>query len=153
MNLTIEGPLLNRSSVCVPLLRLNADWFGIEEAILNYEREIEHLPTFLAKEEDRVLGFLSLKQHTPYSAEILVMAVHPDAQRGGIGRALVEAAELHARGLAVEYMQVKTLGPSNPDPGYAKTRAFYEALGYRPMEEFKQIWDEHNPCLILVKRL
>ena len=153
MNLKIEGPFLNQASLCVPLLRMNADWFGIEASILNYEREIENLPTFLAKADSRVLGFLSLKQHTPYSAEILVMAVHPDAQRGGIGRALVEAAEVHTRGLAVEYMQVKTLGPSNPDPGYAKTRAFYEALGFRPMEEFKQIWDEHNPCLILVKRL
>ena len=153
MNPAIEGPLLGMSSVCVPLLRLNADWFGIEASILNYEREIEHLPTFLAKAGDCPLGFLSLTQHTLHSAEILVMAVHPDAQRGGIGRALVEAAEAYARGLSVEYMQVKTLGPSNPDPGYAKTRAFYEALGFRPMEEFKQIWDEHNPCLILVKRL
>jgi N-acetylglutamate synthase-like GNAT family acetyltransferase len=153
MNLTIEGPLLNQSSVCVPLLCLNADWFGIEAAILNYEREIEHLPTFLAKADGRVFGFLSLKQHTPYSAEILVMAVHPDMRRGGIGRALMEAAEAYARGLGIEYMQVKTLGPSNADPGYARTRAFYEALGFRPMEELKQIWDEHNPCLILVKRL
>jgi ribosomal protein S18 acetylase RimI-like enzyme len=50
-------------------------------------------------------------------------------------------------------MQVKTLGPSNPDPGYARTRAFYEALGFRPLEELKQIWDEQNPCLIMVKQL
>ena len=153
MNPTLEGPLLGQSSVCVPLLRLNADWFGIEESILKYEREIEHLPTFIAKAEDDVLGFLTLKQHTPFAAEILVMAVHPQIQRGGIGRALVAAAEGYARGLSVEYMQVKTLGPSNPDPGYAKTRAFYQALGYRPMEELKQIWDENNPCLILVRRL
>jgi len=153
MSFAIEGPLLNQSSNCVPLLRLLPDWFGIEETILNYEREIEHLPTFLAKVDGSVLGFLSLKQHTPYSAEILVMAVHPDVQRGGIGRAFVDAAEGYARGLGIEYMQVKTLGPSNPDPGYAKTRAFYEALGFRPMEEFEQIWDENNPCLILVKRL
>jgi ribosomal protein S18 acetylase RimI-like enzyme len=153
MSLAIEGPLLNQSSVCVPLLRLLSDWFGIEEAILNYEREIEHLPTFLAKADGDVLGFLSLKQHTPYSAEILVMAVNPGVQRGGIGRALVEAAENRSRALGIEYMQVKTLGPSNPDPGYAKTRAFYEALGFRPMEELKQIWDENNPCLIMVKKL
>ena len=153
MNLVIEGPLLNQSSLCVPLLRLLSDWFGIEAAILNYEREIEHLPTFLANAGGGMLGFLSLKQHTPYSAEILVMAVHPDVQRGGIGRALVEAAQGYARGLGIEYMQVKTLGPSNPDPGYAKTRAFYEAVGFRPLEELTQIWDENNPCLILVKRL
>jgi N-acetylglutamate synthase-like GNAT family acetyltransferase len=153
MSLAVEGPLLGQASVCVPLLRLLPEWFGIEASILNYEREIEHLPTFLAKSDDRVVGFLSLKQHTPYSMEILVMAIHPEYHHGGIGRNLVETAKTHARGLGVEYMQVKTLGPSNPDTGYAKTRAFYEALGFRPLEEFKQIWDENNPCLILVNRL
>ncbi|MDP2995169.1 MAG: GNAT family N-acetyltransferase [Anaerolineales bacterium] len=153
MDFKIEGPLLKQSSVCVPILRTLPDWFGIEEAILDYEREIEHLPTFLAKTDGSVLGFLSLKQHNPFSAEIHVMAVHPSAQRGGIGRALVVAAEVHARGLGVEYMQVKTLGPSRPEDGYARTRAFYEALGFRPLEEFKQIWDENNPCLVMVKRM
>jgi N-acetylglutamate synthase-like GNAT family acetyltransferase len=149
----IEGPLLGQSAKCVPILRLLPDWFGIEAAISNYGQEIESLPTFLARIEDRVIGFLSLKQHTPYAAEILVMAVHPEAAHGGIGRALVETAETYARGLGIEYMQVKTLGPSRPDEGYARTRAFYQALGFRPMEEFSQIWDKDNPCLILVKRL
>jgi N-acetylglutamate synthase-like GNAT family acetyltransferase len=153
LTLDIKGPLLGQSSICVPILRILPDWFGIEEAILEYEHEIEHLPTFLAKADGQVLGFLSLKQHNPFSAEIYVMAVRPNSHRSGIGRALVEAAEIQARGLGVEYMQVKTLGPSRPDEHYARTRIFYEALGFRPLEEFTQIWDEHNPCLILIKRL
>jgi N-acetylglutamate synthase-like GNAT family acetyltransferase len=153
MNFIIEGPLYKQSSVCIPILRMLPDWFGIDAAILEYERQIEHLPAFLAKADGSVLGFLSLKQHTSYSAEILVMAVRLGVQRGGIGRALVEAANSYARGLGVEYMQVKTLGPSRPDEGYARTRAFYEALGFRPMEEFTQVWDEHNPCLIMIKCL
>lgn len=153
MDIKIVGPLFHQSSVCIPVLRMLPDWFGIEEAILDYEREVENLPTFLAKAQGRVFGFLSLKLHNPFSAEIHVMAVRPDAHRGGVGRALVEAAEAHARGLGVEYMQVKTLGPSRVDEGYARTRAFYEALGFRPLEEFKQLWDENNPCLLMVKQL
>jgi GNAT superfamily N-acetyltransferase len=153
MDFKIEGPLLNQTSVCIPILRMLPEWFGIEEALLEYEREVEHLPTFLAKSDDQVLGFLSLKRHYSASAEILVMGVCPDAQRAGIGRALIQAAEAYAGGLGVEYLQVKTLGPSRPDEGYARTRAFYEGMGFCPLEEFTQIWDEHNPCLILVKRL
>ena len=153
MDIKIEGPLLNQSSVCIPILRALPDWFGIEAAILNYKEGIGQLPTFLAKADGDVLGFLSLKQHNLYSAEIYVMAVRPEAHRGGIGRALVEAAASYVHGLGVEYMQVKTLGPSRPNEEYARTRAFYEAMGFRPLEEFKQIWDENNPCLILVKRL
>jgi N-acetylglutamate synthase-like GNAT family acetyltransferase len=149
----IEGPLQGQSAVCVPILRLLPDWFGIEAAILNYEREIASLPTFLARDEGRVIGFLSLKQHNPYSTEVYVMAIHPNARRSGIGRALVATAEAHARGLGIEYLQVKTLGPSRLDEGYAQTRAFYEAMGFCPLEEFTHIWDNDNPCLILVKRL
>jgi ribosomal protein S18 acetylase RimI-like enzyme len=95
MDFKIEGPLYNQSSVCIPILRMLPDWFGIEAAILDYEHEIEHLPTFIAKEDGQVLGFLSLKQHNPFSAEIYVMAVRPDSHRGGIGRALVETAEFY----------------------------------------------------------
>jgi GNAT superfamily N-acetyltransferase len=153
MNFKIKGPVLHCSSACVPLLRSLPDWFGIEATILEYERQIEHMPTFLASADGPVLGFLSLKQHNEFSAEILVMAVHPESQQRGIGRALIEAAEAHARSLEVEYMQVKTLGPSRPDEHYAGTRLFYAALGYRPLEEFTRIWDGDNPCLVLVKRI
>ncbi len=153
MDYKIEGPLLNKASLCIPILRGLPGWFGIEEALLEYEREVEHLPTFLATRDGSVQGFLSLKSHNPFSAEIFVMAVRAEDQGKGIGRALVEAAETHAASMGVEYLQVKTLGPSRPDEGYARTRAFYEAMGFRPLEEFPRIWDEHNPCLILIKKL
>ncbi len=149
----IEGPLLEQSAVCIPILRMLPDWFGMEAGIRNYEREIGNLPTFLANMDEKPVGFLSLKQHSPFSAEIYVMGVHPLFHRCGVGRSLVGAAEVYAREQGIEYLQVKTLGPARPDTGYAKTRAFYEAVGFRPLEEFRQIWDENNPCLIMVKRL
>jgi GNAT superfamily N-acetyltransferase len=149
----IAGPAVGQASVCVPILRALPDWFGIEAAILQYESEIDHLPTFLAMAGADTLGFLGLKLHNPFSAEIHVMAVRPEIQRSGVGRALVEAAEEHSRKLGIEYLQVKTLGPSRPDKGYAGTRAFYESLGFRPLEEFTRIWDEQNPCLLMIKWL
>jgi ribosomal protein S18 acetylase RimI-like enzyme len=153
MEFVIEGPLLGQSNLCEPILRLLPDWFGIEAAILNYEEEIDRLPTFLAKSVGQLLGFLSVKQHYPESAEIYVMGVRPEARHGGIGRALMQEAEAYLKSRGVEYLQVKTLSPSNPDPAYTQTRAFYLAMGFRPLEEFEQIWDEHNPCLILITRL
>lgn len=53
----------------------------------------------------------------------------------------------------VEYLQVKTLGPSNPDAGYAKTRQFYLGMGFVPLEELSQLWDPSQPCLIMIKAL
>jgi len=153
MSYSIEGPCFGEAAVCEPILRSLPDWFGIEEAIVHYAGEIDRLPTFLAREADRVLGFLSVKQHSPFSAEVYVMAVRQEAHRRGIGRALLGHAQEWLKGVGHEYLQVKTLGPSHSDTNYARTRAFYQAAGFRPLEEFRQLWDERNPCLIMVKRL
>lgn len=153
MDYKIEGPYFEKAAVCAPILRALPAWFGIEEAVRNYITDIDHLPTLLAYRGNSIVGFTSLKLHTPYSGEIYVMGVLPEAHRQGIGRMLIQRAEVWLQKRQVEYLQVKTLGPSHNDEGYASTRAFYTALGFRPLEEFKQIWDEHNPCLIMVKRL
>jgi ribosomal protein S18 acetylase RimI-like enzyme len=149
----VTGPLLGTSVVCTAIMRTLPEWFGIEESILQYSTDIEHQPTFLINTSDNVAGFLSLKQHNPFSAEIHVMGIRPEFQRHGYGRSLLDATQEWLRQQEVEYLQVKTLGPSNNDPNYAKTREFYLAMGFRPLEELPQIWDEHNPCLILVKKL
>jgi ribosomal protein S18 acetylase RimI-like enzyme len=149
----IEGPSTGKAPLCEPILHTLHDWFGIEEDIGKYLAEIDQLPTFLAFGEDRVLGFLTLKQHFPHSAEILVMGCLPQVHRRGIGRALVGRAEAWLLDQGVDYLHVKTLGPSHPDPSYDTTRAFYQALGFEPLEEFKQIWDDNNPCLVMVKKL
>jgi ribosomal protein S18 acetylase RimI-like enzyme len=124
-------------------------WFGIEEAVERYVREVAELPT-LAVERD---GFLSLKLHTDAAAEIYVMGVRPQIHRRGIGTALLEAAEAFLRGREVEYLQVKALGASNPSEHYAPTRRFYTARGFRPLEELTAIWGEANLCLLMIKHL
>ena len=50
-------------------------------------------------------------------------------------------------------MSVKTLGPSHPDAGYRDTRRFYRACGFLAVEELHELWDEDNPCLLMVKPL
>jgi ribosomal protein S18 acetylase RimI-like enzyme len=81
------------------------------------------------------------------------MGVRPECQRRGLGTALLEAAEAFLRARDVEYLQVKTLGPSQPSEHYAATRRFYAARAFRPLEELTSIWGEGNPCLIMVKHL
>lgn len=153
VQLEIQGPMFHQASRCEPIMRALPDWFGIEEALVQYISEIEHLPTFIACQDERAVGFLSVKQHNPYSAEIHVMAVLQEMHRKGIGQHLVARAEDYLRSRNVEYLHLKTLSDSHPDEGYAKTRAFYNAVGFRPLEELPTLWNEENPCLIMVKRL
>jgi GNAT superfamily N-acetyltransferase len=151
MEVIVEGPVLGKSFVCEPILCSLPQWFGIEEANAQYIRDIEVLPTFIALVDDDAIGFLTLKQHNEYSAEIHVMGVTPRLHRKGVGRALLTRAEEYLQGQGVEYLQVKTLSDTHPDANYARTRAFYMAMGFRPLEEFKTLWNEENPCLLMVK--
>jgi N-acetylglutamate synthase-like GNAT family acetyltransferase len=153
MNIQIEGPCFGKSQDCTAIIRSLSDWFGIEEAIVHYSNTIDQLPTWLASEAGHVIGFVSIKGHTVYSAEVYVMGILQEAHHQGIGRRLIEQSQEWLKGQNVEYLQVKTLGPSDPDESYAKTRAFYAAMGFRPIEEIKQIWGEENPCLIMIKKL
>lgn len=149
----LDGPLLNQASVCEPILRALPEWFGIEAAIQRYVTEIDALPTWLARLDGRLAGFLTLKYHSEYAAEVYVMGVQAYAHRHGLGRALVARAEDALRQARIEYLQVKTLSPSVDYVPYARTRAFYAALGFRPLEEIVQLWGEENPCLLMVKYL
>jgi len=137
---------------CERILRELSEWFGIPSAIDEYRRSLDHLDTYVAVIDGRVAGFLALKPLTPTSAEIHVMAVDRKHHRQGIGRALVEAAERWALERSFEYLTVKTVGPSREDPDYHKTRQFYLAVGFAPLEE-TNLWGEANPCLIMVKHL
>jgi ribosomal protein S18 acetylase RimI-like enzyme len=149
----IDGPVLRSADRCGPVLRALPEWFGIEEANVAYLEAIGKLPTFLAILECEVVGFLTLRIHFPEAAEIHVAGVLPAHHRRGLGRALLEAAESHLRAEGVAYLQVKTLSATHPDEGYGRTRAFYRAMGFVPLEEFPTLWSEANPCLLLVKRL
>ncbi len=152
-NIEIQGPYLAMGSSCEPILRALPDWFGIEEAIVQYVKDIDGLPTWLAMDGSETAGFLAIKKHTPYAAEILVMGVRLTQHRRGAGRALVLAAEQELRRQGVQFLQVKTLSASHPDENYARTRAFYFALGFRPLEEMPGLWGSANPCLLMVKSL
>jgi GNAT superfamily N-acetyltransferase len=143
----VEVPA-ERSRLCEHVLRDLPDWFGIEGATAAYISDVAGLPT-LAIGDD---ALLSLKLHTPRAAEVFVMGVRRARHGQGLGTALLRAAEAYLRARHVEYLQVKTLGPSHPDEGYARTRAFYEARGFVPLEEIHDLWED-NPCLLLVKRL
>jgi coenzyme F420-0:L-glutamate ligase / coenzyme F420-1:gamma-L-glutamate ligase len=143
----IDDPA-ERSRIAEAVLRDLPEWFGIEEATQGYIDAAATLPTFVV---ERDAGFLCLKQHTPRAAELYVMGVRREHHRRGIGRALVAAGESWCRAHRIRYLQVKTLGPSRPDPEYDRTRAFYEALGFIALEELRGLWGEENPALLLVK--
>jgi len=135
------------------VMRALPRWFGLEEPLLAYVEAARRLPTLIAVEGAVDVGFLTVEQQTASATEIVAMGILPDRHRRGIGRRLVESAADRAAASGVTLLQVKTLGPSHPSESYARTRAFYEALGFVPLEETTAIWGPANPCLIMVRPL
>lgn len=142
-----------RRQIAADVLADLPEWFGIPESTRAYVADSGTLPFYAACMDGMPVGFLSLRQTSRSAAEIYVMGVKRAYHRHGAGRALVEAARAHCRANGWRLLQVKTLDERHPDPGYAQTRRFYEAQGFLPLECFPTLWDEANPCLVMVMPL
>ena len=140
-------------AICRKILDSLPAWFGIPEANDDYVAFAESAPSVIASIDDNDVGLLTLQLHNPYAAEVHLIAVLPEHHRSGIGRRMLQHAERRLADSGVEFLQVKTLSEKRPDTNYDKTRAFYLAQGFRPLEEFPTLWDPSNPALQLIKSL
>ncbi|HLZ68439.1 MAG TPA: GNAT family N-acetyltransferase [Dehalococcoidia bacterium] len=138
---------------CAAVLAALPQWFGFPSVNEGYIAALGRLPAWVARRQDAIVGFIALEPRTAVSAEILVLAVAPELHRGGIGSALVAQAEAWLRRQRYGFVFLPTLGPSEPDEGYVRTRAFYAAHGFAPLFESTAFWGETQPALVLVKPL
>lgn len=141
--------LEEKKKLCEKILRDLPEWFGIEEAIVNY---IEESAEQVMIAYDSV-GFVSLEETSHIAMDMHVLGVLKANHGHKIGKALIEAAESYAIQKGKSYMTVKTLSDKHPDINYKKTREFYKYMGYKALEEFPTLWGESNPCLYMIKSL
>jgi GNAT superfamily N-acetyltransferase len=149
---SISGPGPLASATAERILRALPQWFGVETALLGYAADAGTFPNFVAIDGEDTLGFLTLREHNPDTVEVNCIAVVPGRHREGVGTALCDTAARWWQASGGRMMQVKTLGPSRANAHYARTRAFYAAQGFRPVEEFRELWPGY-PCLLLVRPL
>ncbi|QEU11563.1 GNAT family N-acetyltransferase [Dermabacter vaginalis] len=127
------------------------EWFGIPEANAEYIEAAREKETWTVRDEAGcVRGAALVDYHFDRAADLFFIAVEREFRGAGVGTALVESIVEHCRECSVRLLQVKTLGRSHPDEGYAATRKFYEALDFIPLEE-TELWGADTPCLIMVR--
>lgn len=68
----------------------------------------------------------------------------------GIGKALYNEAEHYFLKRGCKYAMVETLSDTVDYGPYEKTRHFYESVGFEPLITLTEMWDEDNPCLIMI---
>lgn len=128
------------------------EWFGIPESTEAYIRESAAMPFFAAMEEGEAVGFMAMKETSPFTCEIFVTGVKKRLHRSGTGSAMFAAFCEYARTRGYRFVQVKTVA-AGCYPEYDATRLFYERMGFSALEVFPTLWDERNPCLVMVMAL
>lgn len=129
------------------------EWFGRPQSNAEYVDAARSMETWTVRNDTgQVIGVTLISHHFRRSSEVHFTVVDRSAHGTGVGTAMLQSicADLRQRG--VKLLQVKTWGPSHPDPNYGRTRYFYEKMGFIPLEE-TDLWGERTPCLIMVKTL
>ena len=140
-----------KAAICNNILRALPNWFGDEESLVDYVAGTKDKPFYGLFDGDAPVGFVSILVHNKYTAEIYVMGILEAYHRQGLGKKIVETCEDYCRAHGMEFLTVKTLDSSREDAYYARTRMFYESVGFKPLEVFPTLWGPVNPCLFLVK--
>ena len=84
---------------------------------------------WLALHSGVLAGFVGIAIHPEdRMGEVSIVAVAPDFQRKGIGKALMHFAESQVREKGMKMIMVETVG----DSGHEPARRAYESLGYEP---------------------
>jgi ribosomal protein S18 acetylase RimI-like enzyme len=115
-------------------------FFGDPDGIAQCHEAVRTQRGFVAEEGAEIVGFVTLDQHHPGSAEITWLAVRAGRRRSGIGRALIDASVGLLRAEGQRMLFVLTLGPSVPETqvsdNYEGTREFYRRVGFVALREF-----------------
>ncbi|MGD9639148.1 MAG: GNAT family N-acetyltransferase [Alphaproteobacteria bacterium] len=146
-----------KSLIVTSIMHSLPDWFYLEETIIKYQEEVKPLPFFAAfNEKNEAVGMMCLidfKAPDIESIEIKVIGVKPEYHKQKIGYALINKASEFAKEHQKRYLTVKTLSSKNPDVFYQKTREFYKHCGFISLMDIVELWDDVNPCLLMVKDL
>lgn len=153
MEITIRDFVERDREFCKKVLDGLSDWFGIKSVNEAYISILGTIPTAVAVIDGEITGFAALEQHNNDSIELHVLAVGKTYHNSGIGTELIKWSESWCRSKGASWFHVKTRGPSTPDPGYERTRKFYEAKGFVSLFESLTLWGPENAALIMVKRL
>lgn len=138
-----------KERICKEILEQLPEWFSKKDGITQYAKESRTSHLWADVENEKTVGFIVMKETSPYTVEINVMGVIKEYQRKGIGAELFKSFYDFAKNNNYEFIQVKTV-KSGKYASYDITNSFYKKLGFRELESFDNLWDKNNPCQIYI---
>lgn len=140
-----------KERITLEVLNALPEWFSPPEDIARKALQHKDYPFIAVYDGEKAVGFVALKIHNPYTADIYNLGVLREYHKQGVGHKLMEACISYCKANTYKFLTVKTLDESADYEPYEATRAFYKREGFYPLEVFTCIWDEENPCLFMVK--
>jgi Acetyltransferases len=140
-----------KSNISNTILRALPNWFGIESSIVDYVKQVQTMPFYAYFDCNKPIGFVAIKIHNTYTAEVMVMGILKEYHRQGIGKILMKYCDKYCIDNGFEFLTVKTLDETRKNNDYRKTRLFYQSVGFKPLEVFPLLWGKENPCLFMAK--
>lgn len=139
------------SKSCLSIIRANDHYFGGAEPI-QQRKSIEEGIKYGAFIDNHMVGCIVFKKLNDEVFEIIWLAVLPEFQGQGIGSELL-IQSIKFLPSTCKTIEVKTLAEIDPDPGYARTRKFYQRHGFVSQQIIDPYpeWGNDNPCQIFVK--
>lgn len=104
---------------------------------------------WLTTADTTALAYAAAERMTEGTWNLLLIAVHPDRQRQGIGAALVAEVEARLRAAGVRLLLVETSGLDEFEP----TRGFYRALGFTEEGRIRDYYKAGEAKVIFAKAL
>ncbi|MDR2276365.1 MAG: GNAT family N-acetyltransferase [Vagococcus sp.] len=151
MKITLENSPKNKQIIVSEVLKDLPEWFGMDDSITEYIENSAIYPLWVAKKYNEVLGFINLKETAENVGEIYCMGIKKKWHGKKIGTYLFAEFEEYAK-LHYKFIQVKTVKQGRYKE-YDQTINFYKSVGFIEFEVFPTLWDEWNPCLIMIKSI
>jgi GNAT superfamily N-acetyltransferase len=141
-SLTIEpvADAAAKARLCAELSDRLAEWFGRPAANAMYAREMASRDAYAAMMDGNAVGLMALEYLGGGEAgmcNIWWLGVSPGLHRSGVGQALINHAIVKAQLRGCQCLAVETVSSKSDDLAYAKTRRFYEAVGFDLWREFE----------------
>ncbi len=117
-------------------------WGETEQIMFEMTLDVHKLPGYIAESEEDFIGFVAFET-LEENMLIAALAVLPEFQRAGVGRALVHKVEEKARKLSKKNLLVST---SNDD---LPALAFYQKIGFQIFAVERDVIKEKHERIIL----
>lgn len=95
MEIMLENNVKTKQVIVYEVLKDLPEWFGLDDALNEYVKNSSKYLLWVAKENDEILGFISLKETALKVAEIYCMGV----KKSGINKELEQDCSLRLKNM------------------------------------------------------